>query len=69
MTIEISTETEARLTREAQTRGVSVDALVEQILGDRGSVARATEPAAKVPILHLGVIGSLRRRDIYDDAD
>jgi hypothetical protein len=71
MSIEISPETEARLTGEARRQGVSVDALLERLISERGAAAHvitgngSTTP--KVPILHLGAMGTLHRRDIYDD--
>jgi hypothetical protein len=63
MSIEISHETEARLIDEARTRGISVDVLLERLMNERG----ATAPAAELPILHLGAMGALHRRDIYND--
>jgi hypothetical protein len=81
MSIEISHETEARLTDEARRRGISLDILVERLIKERGTVldphaeaiehARELVPGADVipelPILHLGAMGALHRRDIYDD--
>jgi len=71
MSIDISHETEARLTDEARKQGVSVDALLERLMGERGAAAHVVtgngSTTPKVPILHLGVIGPLHRRDIYDD--
>jgi hypothetical protein len=72
MSIDISRETEARLTDEARRQGVSVDALLERLISERGAAAHVVagngSTTPKVPILHLGVIGPLHRRDIYDDA-
>jgi hypothetical protein len=71
MSIDITRETEARLTDEARRQGVSVDALLERLMSERGAAVHvdtgngATSP--RVPILHLGVIGPLHRRDLYDD--
>ena len=71
MTIDISDETEARLTDEARRQGVSVDALLERLMSERGAAAHVVtgngSTTPKVPILHLGIIGPLHRRDIYDD--
>jgi hypothetical protein len=71
MSIEISQETEARLTDEARRQGVSVEALLERLMTERGAAAHVTTGngsiTAKVPILHLGTMGPLHRRDIYDD--
>jgi hypothetical protein len=69
MSIEISYETEARLTDEARRKGVSVDALLERLMTERGAPAQVAGNGAapKLPRLHLGAMGSLHRRDIYDD--
>ena len=70
MSIDISHVTEARLTDEARSQGVSVDALLERFMSERGTAAHiftGNGSTPKVPILHLGVIGPLHRRDIYDD--
>ena len=69
MSIEVSQETEARLTNEAQRQGISVDALLERLVSERPATANAaaTSPNPKLPILHLGTMGSLHRRDLYDD--
>lgn len=82
MNIEISSETEARLTDEARRQGISVNALLERLMKERGAVfatqAEAIEQARKLvpgekmppelPVLHLGAMGALHRRDIYLDA-
>ena len=71
MSIDISHKTEARLTDEARRQGVSVDALLERLMSERGAAAHVVtgngSTTPKVPILHLGIIGPLHRRDIYDD--
>jgi hypothetical protein len=68
MIIVISHEIEARLMQEAQKLGISVEALLERLMSDRGAAAhRGSGPAPKVPILHLGAMGPLHRRDIYED--
>ena len=66
MSIEISQETEARLTAEAEKLGITVDALLTRLVGGHaGSVP--TRPKTQLPAWDLGA-GPLRRRDIYDDA-
>jgi len=68
MTIEITRETEERLTEEAGSLGISVETLVERLISERAATAHAgTAPA--LPVWHLGEMGSLRRCDIYDDVD
>ena len=66
MNIEISCEIEARLKDEARRAGVSVNALLERLMNDRGASAH-TSGSAELPVWHLGGAGSLHRRDIYDD--
>jgi hypothetical protein len=70
MSIQISHETEAHLIDEARRQGVSVDALLEQLISQRGATAHIAPgncSIAKLPILHLGAMGPFHRRDIYDD--
>jgi hypothetical protein len=70
MTIQISHEIEVRLTDEARKQGISVEAFLEQLMSERGPAAHVVTDngsTPKVPILHLGSMGPLHRRDIYDD--
>jgi len=69
MSIELSLETEARITDEARRQGVSVDVLLERLISELGATAPATATGsiAELPTLHLGPMGALHRRDIYDD--
>jgi hypothetical protein len=85
MSINVSRETEARLTDEARRQGISVDALLERLMAEHrpgGSGVFATQAEAieharklipdgkitpELPVLHLGAMGALHRRDIYDD--
>jgi hypothetical protein len=69
MSIVISNEIEARLTEEARKLGISIEALLERLISERLAEAHlgGNASAPKVPILHLGAIGALHRRDIYED--
>jgi hypothetical protein len=67
MSIEISRETEARLTEEARKQGISVEALLERLISEREATAHAAGTAPELPVWHLGSVGPLHRRDIYDD--
>ena len=68
MSIDISQQTEARLTKEAQRQGISVDDLLQQLMNERSAGAKPEQrQASELPILHLGPMGPLRRRDIYND--
>lgn len=66
MSIEISRETEARLTDEARRLGISVDALLVRLVGGHAGPA-PTRPKPELPAWNLGA-GALHRRDIYADA-
>ena len=68
MSLDISLETEARLAAKARGQGLSVHALLDRLLNDAdGLPARATNgDAPQLPVWHLGVRGSLHRRDIYN---
>jgi hypothetical protein len=68
MSIDISQETEARLADDARRQGISVDALLEQFINERAAVTRTVQMKPELPVWHLGSVGSLHRRDIYDDA-
>ena len=68
MSIEISHETEARLTNEARKQGISVDALLERLINERQTPRADSGSPPDLPILHLGAMGAFHRRDIYDDA-
>ena len=69
MSLNISHETEARIMDEARRQGVSVEALLERLMSERGATApiAGSGSAPQLPRLHLGVRGELHRRDIYDD--
>ena len=67
MSLDISLETEARLVAKAQEQGLSVDASLDRLLNDDEMPAGATNgDAPELPARHLGVRGSLHRRDIYN---
>jgi hypothetical protein len=67
MSIEISRETEARLTAEARKLGVSVDALLVRFIDERTTLTQPAQARPELPVWHLGGAGELHRRDIYDD--
>jgi hypothetical protein len=68
MSIDISRETEARLTDEAHRLGVSVNVLLERLMSEHETARLAGAGSLpKLPILHLGPMGAFHRRDIYDD--
>jgi hypothetical protein len=69
MSIEVSRETEARLSEEARRNGVSVDVLLERLMNERLATAHVAGggPSPELPVWHLGDVGHLHRRDIYDD--
>jgi hypothetical protein len=68
MSIQVSPETQAWLADQARRQGVSVEALLEQLLTERRAARIARDrPAPELPTWHLGGSGSLHRRDLYDD--
>jgi hypothetical protein len=67
MTIEISRDTETRLADEARRRGISVDALLKQFINERAALTNPAQCQPQLPVWHLGSVGALHRRDIYDD--
>jgi hypothetical protein len=71
VTLNLDPETEEGLLTQARERGVSLDAYLEEIVSQQVRVSVASTAKSKVPelpIRHLGAVGSLHRRDIYDDA-
>jgi len=69
VSLDISPKIEAALAAKAQEKGISIDALLERLLADAGplQMGNGQTPPPELPVRHLGVIGSLHRRDIYDD--
>jgi len=68
MSIEISRETEARLADEARKQGVSVEVFLQRLLIAGAATATAdNRRSSELPVWHLGGVGALHRRDIYDD--
>ena len=68
MSIEVSQRTEVRLNAEAKRQGTSVDALLQRLLNEHAAGASPDRrQAPELPILHLGPMGPLHRRDIYND--
>jgi hypothetical protein len=67
MSIEISSETEARIIDEARRQGIYVEALLERLMSERVTTAHLAGPTPELPVWHLGRAGTLHRRDIYND--
>ena len=68
MALDISPQTEARIRQEAQRQGISVDALLERLMKDQAAKTTVrADQAPELPVHHLGPMGPLHRRDIYDD--
>ena len=68
MGLDVSPQTEAQIRQEAERQGISVDALLKRLMNDQAvGTAVRTYQAPELPVLHLGPLGPLHRRDIYDD--
>ena len=67
MSLDVSHTTEVRLSTKARDLRLSVQALLERLLNDDCSVnmSAASHERPELPVWHLGVCGSLRRRDLY----
>ena len=61
-------EIETRLADEARRQGISVDALLERLINERAALTPPAQCNPELPVWHLGGVGALHRRDIYDDA-
>ena len=66
MSLQVSQQTEARIIQEAERQGLSVDTLLERLIERAVGGERPDPPAPELPVLHLGPMGPLHRRDIYD---
>jgi len=68
MSLNVSEQTEAQIAEEARRQGTTVDALLKQLIDEHAANVRVEHRAApELPVLHLGPMGPLRRRDIYND--
>jgi 4'-phosphopantetheinyl transferase EntD len=68
MSLMISEKISARLIEEARRLGISVDALLERLIDERAPGLREQKGnPPDLPVWPVGVIGSLHRRDIYND--
>lgn len=67
MSIDISIETETQLVDEARRRGVSVETLLKRFIDERAALKESATARPALRVWHLGSIGALHRRDIYDD--
>ena len=70
MSIEISRETEGRITDEARRQGISVNALLERLMNQHGAGASAGVRAApELPVWHLGGVWWFIAEDNREAAD
>jgi hypothetical protein len=73
MEVHFTPEQEAQLARIATSAGTNTEHLVKdaalRLLAESAASQKASQPtsANPLPLWHLGVMGSLRRCDIYDD--
>lgn len=68
MSLDVSEQTEAQIAEEARRQGVTVDALLKRLIDEHAASISAEQRAApELPVLHLGPMGPLHRRDIYND--
>lgn len=67
MSLTIPERTEARLREEAGRQGISVEELLERLIDGQPTGSDQDRKAPELPVWRSGVIGSLRRRDIYQD--
>jgi hypothetical protein len=68
VTIDLDPGIERELLAQARERGVTLNALVQDIVSRQVSASSVGEgKTLKLPALHLGPMSSLHRCDIYDD--
>jgi hypothetical protein len=71
VTLDLGPEIEEGLLTQARARGVSVDDYLREIVSRQvrnASPAQSPAKSLKLPAVPLGDLGSLHRRDIYEDA-
>ena len=80
MQVDFTPEQEAQLAKLATNAGTDAEGLVKdaalRLLDEAAAfpdahpcaVPKTTSPDVELPLCHLGGVGSLHRRDIYDDA-
>lgn len=71
LTIELPEKLDAALEAKARASGASASLVIQQIL-EQALTAEADAAASQgpeLPLLRLGSMTSLHRRDIYDDVD
>lgn len=69
VTLDLNPETEQGLLMQAQARGVSLTAYLQDVLNKQAviGIGAVSGKDIEIPLLLLGISGSLRRADIYDD--
>ena len=70
MEVHFTPDLEAKLTIFAARQGRNPDALLQDVVAQYFEEAErsiAVEAIRELPVWHLGDVGSLHRRDIYDD--
>lgn len=71
MSLDVSVEIKARLEAKAREQGLSIDAFLERLLNE-GSDPKTPPGNGEAPVLparYLGIKGSLRRCEIYNEID
>jgi hypothetical protein len=67
MEVHFTPDQEAQLADLASKAGIDAEHLVKEAVLRLLEQTAHLRPALELPVLHLGVMKSLRRRDIYDD--
>jgi plasmid stability protein len=67
LTIELPDNLDAVLQLHARAKGMSAASLARQVLEQALTPTTISASTPELPILHLGAVGDLHRRDIYSD--
>jgi len=67
LTIELPENLDAALQAQARANGVSAAGFVQQVLEQALAPVSVPAAAPELPVLHLGAMDALHRRDIYND--
>ena len=67
LTIELPDSLDAALQMQARAKGISAASLARQVLEQALTPATIAASTPELPILYLGAVGDLHRRDIYSN--
>ena len=68
VTLDLTPDIEQGLLAQARAQGLSLQAFLQELVARQAHGSASVGTVPELPVLHLGVMGALHRRDLYDDA-